>query len=107
MISIPLQTRFTLKTVSLIAQYNFVFNNNGKLLDLVNYNSSYSVERSVDPFVNADGHHPALHIISVWNAGTSFKINFPHNKNNSPYNFRRTDFPILYNLIASIDWQYL
>ena len=43
----------------------------------------------------------------MWDAGTNFKRNFPHNNNNTSYNFRGANFPISYDLIAGIDWQPL
>lgn len=90
-----------------LKQYNSVRNQNNRLLDLVfsNINCSVEILRHSDPLVNEDGHHPALDI-NFEICATSETNKFPSNSNQR-YNFRRANFPTLYNDLTTIDWSYL
>ncbi|KAJ8954934.1 hypothetical protein NQ317_013376, partial [Molorchus minor] len=87
-------------------QHNFVQNINNKLLDLVWYNSGCLVERSLEPLVKEDGHHPSLMLYCKLSSNCKLRNNLPNNFQNS-YNFRRCDFPNLYDKVTHIDWSFL
>lgn len=86
-------------------QYNNVLNTDNKLLDLVIANIKCEITRDTTPFVPEDQYHPALSIT----ADISFqkKNTFTPNTNNISFNFRKADFPGLYDAILSIDWTFL
>lgn len=87
-----------------LIQRNVVTNVNGRLLDLVLTNiKDCQVILNNFPFTNVDPHHPPL----LLNIGCSNyrSNNFVQNRNQKCFNFRRANFPLLYNLILSADWR--
>lgn len=90
-----------------LKQMNTIRNSNGRILDLIftNLNCQVVIERELCPFVPEDTHHPALSsdmpIIIKRSASVFPNADVPH------FNFRRADFPTLYNDIALMDWSFL
>nr|CAH7715791.1 unnamed protein product [Callosobruchus chinensis] len=76
-------------------QHSSIRNSYGKLLDLVISNVDLNVIREVVPFVNEDVHHPALSILlnKFHIKDSQFSTNTQHVR----YNFRKANFPALYN----------
>lgn len=89
-----------------MSQHNFIYNENNRLLDLVLYNKMCTVEKSLEPLVAEDSHHPALEISFKIYSSTNLKHNFPVNYSNC-YNFRKANFLLLYESISNIDWSFL
>lgn len=87
-----------------VKQTNIVPNVNNRLLDLVFSNIGCDIVRYGDaPFVEEDTHHPSLFI--TFSAMPPLINNFPINKNSpKEFNFRKADFPRLYNLMLETDW---
>lgn len=90
-----------------MTQFNNVENINGRLLDLVLSDlSSCNVNHDNAPFVNEDVHHPALSISLIPKIMNSVK--FPVNlNNNKTYNFKKANYPDLYESLSIIDWTFL
>lgn len=89
-----------------LSQYNYVLNYSERILDLVLCNNTCQVTRLLDPFVDEDAHHPALNI----SFKICFSLNLKHNFETSfsnCYDFRKANFPLLYEGIANIDWTSL
>lgn len=83
------------------SQYNFVANDNSKLLDLV-FSSlkNVVVEKSISPICKLDSHHPAL-IINL-----DFKVHVPLKpKQSNMYNFKSADYKLINSKLSSIDWK--
>lgn len=86
-------------------QVNNVLNCNNCLLDLVLSNVICTVHKETSALVPEDIYHPALNI----------EISFYQNKNESfpvettqkRYNFRKANFPVLYDHILNVDWSSL
>lgn len=85
-------------------QYNEVLNCHGRRLDLVFSTQECNVTRCYDPLVEEDAHHPSL------------LVSFPITRPLSPlrdcmvdrvFNFRKADFPLLYESLRLIDWSGL
>lgn len=91
-----------------IQQCNFIRNSNNRILDLVLYSSNEfcNVERCEDCLVHEDDHHPALLISSLNFSHTSSQDKISNNYHNC-YNFRKANFPLMYQMISSIDWTFL
>lgn len=87
-----------------LKQANTILNVNHNMLDLVFTNTICSVDRAIEPLVDIDQHHPALAIeIKLLKM---HPLQFRMNNLNS-YNFKKANFPLLYNLLQSIDWGFL
>lgn len=88
-----------------LSQCNGVVNHNGRLLDLVLANMSCEVSRDCAPLVPEDLHHPALIVDfqCVCDRSREFKADIVENM----YNFRKADFPALYDAFANADWSFL
>lgn len=88
-----------------LRQYNTVVNGGGRLLDLVFANMYCLVVKDVDPVVPEDIHHPALF----------FRITcsdlpcegYKGSSGAAAYNFKRANYPQLYNAILETDWSSL
>lgn len=88
-----------------VTQYNDVVNVNDRLLDLVFSNMLCQILHDTAPLLAEDMHHPALHI--QFEATLSTLIDFPSNENSKNYNFRKADYPALYNSLSDIDWSFI
>lgn len=85
-------------------QFNTILNDSGRLLDLVFSNNHCEVLRESAPFVIEDSYHPSLFIkLQI----KSKFINFSSHKNHKAYNFKKANFPGLYNALLDSDWYYL
>nr|CAH7744555.1 unnamed protein product [Callosobruchus chinensis] len=86
-------------------QHSSIRNSYGKLLDLVISKVDLNVIRELVPFVNEDVHHPALSVLlnTFHIKDSQFSTNTQHVR----YNFRKANFPALYNELISIEWNYL
>lgn len=89
-----------------LTQFNCTQNTHGRTLDLVIHDKLCSVEKSVDPWVTEDEHHPALHISIQMNISKNFKNN-GLTVSSSFYNFRKANFPLLYDKLLNTDWSAL
>ena len=87
-------------------QYNHVYNSNNAILDLVLSNISCRVNRELFPLVKEDSYHPSLNI-SLSLSDFCKKSTFPINLAQQKYNFRKANFPLLYDMILYIDWSDL
>lgn len=88
-----------------LKQINTVLNCNERLLDLVFTGVPGEVMRDDGPFVAEDGHHPALNISLSLFAHTSMQSHTSGDYR--AYNFRRANFPALYNALLEVDWNFL
>lgn len=88
-----------------LRQCNNISNTYGRLLDLVFSNLSCDVGKALDPLVEEDGYHPALSI-DILMKSAPFR-NFAVNTEAESFNFRKTNFPLLYERLASQDWSDL
>ena len=86
-----------------LSQVNRVVNSNNRLLDLAFTNIQSHVTRDDFPLVDEDAHHPALSI--ELNLDLCY-VNFP-SLQSKQYNFRRANYPQLYNNLIEVDWSYL
>lgn len=89
------------------SQFNNIFNSYNRLLDLVIANFPCTVERGAIPLVPEDAYHPTLAIKFDPPSLSYQNINFPTNSQNKSYNFRKANFPLLYQLISETDWGFL
>ncbi|XP_063909845.1 uncharacterized protein LOC135127332 [Zophobas morio] len=87
-----------------LEQHNNVQNKYHHILDLVFSNIECKVEASDFNFVDDDVHHPSLCIVikSVIPLDQSFPIN-----NLEQYDFRKANFPVLYDMLYSCNWDFL
>nr|CAI5848397.1 unnamed protein product [Callosobruchus analis] len=86
-------------------QYNYVHNENGNL-DLVFSNAICFVEHATDPLVYEDIHHPAL-IVTAKNLPVDKKNDVLYSNFVGNYNFRKTNFQLLYEMIMNVNWANL
>lgn len=86
-------------------QFNSITNTENKILDLILSNIICTTERDPFPLVPEDPHHPTLNI--VLSLKISKKEIFPVNIAEPRYNFRRANFPLLYDSILHADWSDL
>ena len=88
-----------------MSQCNSVANNVGRLLDLVFCNSVCTVGGCADPIVSEDLYHPTLEVsLSI---ATDRRHRFSPDDQMHSYNFKRADFPLLYDLFQSADWSFV
>lgn len=86
-------------------QQNTIRNIHGRILDLIITDVNCSINRDSVPLIKEDDHHPSLII--------NFKLdsdepgNFPANRENKSYNFRKANYLGLYNDILNTDWSFL
>lgn len=84
-------------------QFNDVLNCNNRLLDLVISNCTCNVFRSSDTLLPEDQHHPPLIIETTFNCNDK---EFPQ-KSIEGFNFKKANFPALYQELASSNWSTL
>lgn len=86
-----------------LTQHNNVLNANDRMLDLILSNTHCNVVRNKVPLVNEDAHHPSL--CFDFKASITHFNNFQVNKAQSDeYNFRKSNFLSMYDLILHADW---
>lgn len=88
-----------------LSQYNFSCNSNTRILDLVLSSYQCTVNKCDDILLKEDIHHPAL-IVSFKIQSVRAKENFPTNFK-STFNFRKANFPFLYEQLYSTNWTFL
>lgn len=88
-----------------MVQYNNVKNSFNRILDLVYANFNCNVLHDHCPMVQVDEYHPALNIFLGFNLQNL--SNFEINSKNIQYNFRKANFPLLYNSILGINWTFI
>ena len=88
-----------------LQQFNSINNVNNRLLDLVLANKECEVERAVDILLDEDTHHPS--IVILYNIRTKQKNNKIIIKPTNYYNFKKANFPLLYQNLFEIDWSFL
>lgn len=86
-------------------QFNHISNSNNRLLDLIFSNNAVTVNKSDEILLNEDAHHPAL--VIGCSIAKSYNHNKVGNKNTQSYNFRKANFPLLYETILHSDWSLL
>lgn len=86
-----------------LRQCNGILNANDRLLDLVLVTETVlcTIEKNMDPMVEEDAHHPALHCEMSLNDKTS--VNFEVCQK-WMYDFKRANLQNLYAAIANIGW---
>ena len=91
-----------------LKQLNNVFNSNGNLLDLVfvNLDINVLIECVTPGLVREDKHHPPLLLNLEFTSVPNLASRFPISKKQR-YDFRRANFPSLYNTLFSLDWTFL
>jgi hypothetical protein len=88
-------------------QINNVRNFNDKLLDLVFTDMKHcNLSRESVPIVTEDAHHPSI-TVSFIVRKVPFTNFSDFNVCTSFYNFRKANFPLMYSLLAQLDWSYL
>ena len=86
-----------------LKQYNTIPNCNNRFLDLVLANLKIGLEQCDTPLVQEDPYHPAL--IFDFLGSLPHVPTFPVNNDGPPqFNFRKTDYPTLYELMLNTDW---
>lgn len=86
-----------------LRQLNNVPNINNRCLDLIFTNFNIVLQSNDVPLVNEDPHHPSL-LINL-QAMLPHTVSFPINNNDLPqFNFRKANFPAMYELLLSTDW---
>jgi Reverse transcriptase (RNA-dependent DNA polymerase) len=89
-----------------IKNINNINNKNGRLLDLVLTDIKMSVSLDTSPLVKVDNHHPPLLIEFIFPSSDNAS-NFNYNNSTTRYNFKRTNFPLLYEKLYNTDWEPL
>lgn len=88
-----------------VGQTNSIVNHNGRLLDLILTNMPCIVSRDDSPLIKEDLHHPALAIdIKLNNLPAK---DFLYSGTSKKRNYRRANFPLMYEMIQVTDWSYL
>ncbi|XP_063931859.1 uncharacterized protein LOC135143848 [Zophobas morio] len=88
-----------------LSQYNEIVNSHNRVLDLIFSTNNCLVDRSNEPLVPEDPHHPALDIFIQTNSVLPMK--FQMNSSNKIFNFKKADFHKLYNQLVVTDWSFL
>lgn len=89
-----------------LTQFNTFLNCYDNLLDLVIANFECLVSRESVPLVPEDKPHPSVSISFSLEHG-SYSTDFPYNACNKNYNFKRANFPLLYQLLSQTNWNFL
>ena len=86
-------------------QYNYVTNSIGRVLDLVLSNIDNCSVTKEFPLIKEDNYHPSLSVQLTIQADkyNNFQSNAIHKK----YNFKKANFPRLYELLIQTDWTFL
>lgn len=87
------------------SQHNSCLNEYGGTLDLVFSNVNCSVFKSDSPLVHEDKYHPSLEILVV--TATSSFSNFQMNSQPESFNFKKANFPLMYEMLTNVDWSFL
>lgn len=87
-----------------LSQYNSILNVNNRTLDLVFCNKYCKINRAAEILTAEDNYHPALVIETV--LPKLKKDKFPL-KNLLDFNFKKANFPSLYEDLANVDWNFL
>ena len=87
-------------------QYNFVKNTDERLLDLVIFNRTCTVSQSEVVITRTDKCHPALSISFHYNDIINLNRSIPKKKYDL-YNFRKANFPVMYDMFLNIDWSFV
>lgn len=88
-----------------LSQYNLVCNSNVRILDLVLSTFQCHVSKSEDILLKEDIHHPSL--VVTFDLGVAKpEKKFPSDFTNT-FNFRRANFPLLYQQLFNTDWSFL
>ena len=92
-----------------IDQFNDVVSEYNSVLDLVFSNVNCRINREQIPLVNEDRHHPSLNISlsCKGNIICNSAQNFPVNLTQIKYNFRKANFPLLYDTMLKVNWESL
>lgn len=88
-----------------LEQCNDVLNNHKRVLDLVMSNLTCEVRRSDLPLVSENAYNPALKIRMEWKHNV--QTNFSARPKTICYNFRKANYPLMYELRLSKDWFFL
>lgn len=90
-----------------LKQANSVKNSNQRILDLILHNNKNCVvEAAPDVLLKEDGHHPALAVSLEYSHSINRKQDFVIDLENN-YNFRKANFPQMYNMFLNLDWSFL
>ncbi|XP_063913193.1 uncharacterized protein LOC135129854 [Zophobas morio] len=84
-------------------QYNHILNNYDSLLDLIFSTFPCTVLRSDFFLVPEDPLHPTL-LVHIDLVPCKKSNNFCFNSDDAGFNFRKADFPCLYDLLLNYDW---
>lgn len=87
-----------------LSQYNYIPNVNNRILDFALSNIPCRITNALDILIPEDVHHPALNI-DLQHSSTrpqSFPI-----ANNNEFNFRKANFPLLYETLQNTEWTFL
>ena len=90
-----------------LTQYNYVRNANNHILDLVFSNLVITIEKSINPLVDEDNHHPALELEFQADLVPKNKNKFHLNTESKQYNFKKANFLQLYESLLTVDWSKL
>ncbi|KAJ8980525.1 hypothetical protein NQ317_008322 [Molorchus minor] len=85
-------------------QLNNILNSHHRLLDLIISNVACKVVHDNAPLLREDAYHPAL-IINLYDLSSKESVILPND--NKCYNFKKANYPELYNTILETDWSYL
>lgn len=91
-------------------QYNFVYNKNDRVLDLIYSNISVMTIRALCPLVTEDSHHPAIAaeiLLTSTHKYISSSFNKVEPQLNTVFNFRKAKFDLLYATLFSVEWNFL
>jgi hypothetical protein len=80
-------------------QNNSIFNSHDSILDLVFCNTSFLVEKSLEPLVPIDSYHPPLNIVLPYSDSKPLFEN-----RHTFYNFRKTNYSNISSFIKGFDW---
>jgi hypothetical protein len=86
-------------------QYNSILDTSQRILDLVFSNFNCEVLKSNFQLVDEDSYHPSLDICFLHQ--TPKFMNFRVNDGASFFNFKKADFPRLYDTLLQTDWSFL
>lgn len=85
-----------------LSQFNHVLNAHGRILDLVLCSRWCNVSRSPEFAVREDTHHPA--ILVDFPFAPSNSGNFIGDITSQSYNFKRANYPALYQCLSDMTW---
>ena len=86
-----------------LQQHNNIVNANGRTLDLVLTNIQCDVVKDDAPFVREDEHHPPFIINFCRKILHYNQFDLTKNNNYKSYNFRKANYPRLYEHLGEAD----